>query len=195
MREQKWLVSILFLWWLQPCGSQGHKGVKELSPLIVNSSLEPSSPWSTFNDCLSPTLQPTRNLIDMANTIISEHAEMRCIFCHTCFPGFLLGCHQTKLCLTSHFPLTAASPMKAALLCIPHTMLCSWKHHYLQTRFSQVSPSTSMNLYLDEGAVQPPQQTTWLQRSDTLNPLKRHHLIGLMLEMLLPGDYWFLHFT
>lgn len=168
MREQKWLVSILFLWWLQPCGSQGHKGVKELSPLIVNSSLEPSSPWSPLNDCLSPTLQPDRNLIDAANTIISEHAEMRCIFCHTRFPGFLLGSHQTKDCLTSRFPLTAASPMEAALLCIPHTMACRcrWKHHYLQTRFSPVSPSRSVNLCLDGGTLQLPQQTTWLQTSD-----------------------------
>lgn len=104
MRGQKWLVSILFLWWLQPRSSQRHKGVKELSPLIVNSSLEPSSPWSTLNDCFSPTLQPARNLIDVANTIISEHAEMRCISCHTGFLGFLLGCHWTKGCWTSRFP-------------------------------------------------------------------------------------------
>lgn len=137
MREQKWLVSILFLWWLQPCGSQGHKGVKELSPLIVNSSLEPSSPWSTLNDCLSPTLQPARNLIDVANTIISEHAEMRCIFCHA-FPRISSGLSSNQGLFDQPFSLSLLQAPRRQPCSANHTqwcvVLCRWKHHYLQTR-------------------------------------------------------------
>lgn len=144
MRGQKWLESILFLWWLQPCSSQRHKGVKELSPSIVNFSLQASSPWSTLLDHLSPTLQPTqnsRNSIDVANTIISEHAEMRCIS-HHAFPRISPRLSLNHGLLDQPVSLSLLQALQRQLcsqFCTHRCVaVCRQNCRYLQTWFSQV---------------------------------------------------------